>query len=244
MQDDRQRTVKQQHSFGDGATLNDDSESYNPTLRTRYVAHQEADDSSSDDNFLHHLKTHHTSNSKHQTSKMCTIQINGININAEPDSGSDTNIMDESQFSDLQGKAPEIRLQSTMLKLKALKEALPVTGEAKIDMSNANRRVQTTIIVMRGKIDSPPLIGREILEALGMLLIDETGGLKTPNKNIRNVKHQMPESASATETTELSTILTKFQQRFIGIGKAMCNGKEIQIKIPMKPDATPIAQKA
>ena len=47
----------------------------------------------------------------------------------------------------------------------------------------------------------PPLIGRETLEAPGMLLIDETGGLKTPNKNIRNVKHQIPENASATETT-------------------------------------------
>ena len=152
--------------------------------------------------------------------------------------------MDDSHFSDLRRKAPEIRLQNTMVKLKVLKEALPVIGEAKIEMSNANRQVQTTIIVIRGRIDSPPLIGCETLEALGMLLIDETGSLKTPNKNIHNVKHQMPENASATETTELSTILTKFQQRFIGIAKAKHNGKEIQIKIPMKPNATPIAQKA
>ena len=83
----RTRYNKDNNAKTNRQTLNDDSESYNPTRRTRYVAHQETDDSSGDDNFLHHLKTHHTSHSKHQTSKMCTIQINGVNANAEPDQG-------------------------------------------------------------------------------------------------------------------------------------------------------------
>ena len=54
----------------------------------------------------------------------------------------------------------------------------------------------------------------------------------------------MPESASATETTRLNTILTRFQQRLSGIGTATRNGKKIQIKVSVKPNATPIAQKA
>jgi hypothetical protein len=39
------------------------------------------------------------------------IQINGINIEAEPDSGSDTNIVDECQFELLKQQAPETTRQ-------------------------------------------------------------------------------------------------------------------------------------
>ena len=68
--------------------------------------------------------------------------------------------------------------------------------------------------------------------------------LKNLNKKIVNAINQLPESASATETTGLNTILTRFQQRLSGIGTATRNGKKIQIKVSVKPNATPIAQKA
>ena len=59
---------------------------------------------------------------------------------------------------------------------------------------------QVITIIIHGRIDSPPLIRRETMKALGILFIYETGGLKNPNMNILNVKHQIPENASATES--------------------------------------------
>ena len=74
-----------------------------------------------------------------------------------------------------------MKLRDTKIKLKALTE-LPVLGAADVEMSNETRTVRTTIIVIKGKIDSPPLIRRQTLDALGMLLIDASGGLKSPYK--------------------------------------------------------------
>jgi len=68
-----------------------------------------------------------------------------------------------------------------------------------------------------------------------MLLIDNTGNLKS-NKEIKNIKENKHQA-------DLDSILNKHQQRFTGIGKAMRDGKEIQIHIPMKDNAIPIAQK-
>ena len=45
------------------------------------------------------------------------------------------------------------------------------------------------------------------------------------------------------EKPELEKILDRYKNRFHGVGKATRNGQEIQIHLPMKEDATPIAQK-
>ena len=66
--------------------------------------------------------------------------ISGMKIEAEPDSTSDANIMDEEQFWQLQNQAPEITLKSTRIKLKVQKEELPVIGEVKISMSKLTPR--------------------------------------------------------------------------------------------------------
>ena len=169
----------------------DDRRKTSQTRRTRHVGNNRRNDSSSDDEyFLNHLKTHHTSKNHADKWKTCTIQINRIHIIAEPDSGSDTNIMDESQFANLREQAPELKIKDTNVKLKALKEELPVIGEVAVEMSNETRTVSTTMLIIEGKIDSPPLIGRQTLETLGMLLIDVTGGLKSPNKTVRAVNKQ------------------------------------------------------
>ncbi|CAB4036427.1 Hypothetical predicted protein [Paramuricea clavata] len=100
----------------------DDKREMSQTRRTRDVGDNCSDDSSSDDErFMNHFKTHHTSQDNADKWKTCTIQINGINIVAEPDSGSDTNIMDESQFAHLREQAPERRLKIRRSYLKLLK---------------------------------------------------------------------------------------------------------------------------
>ncbi|KAK3753779.1 hypothetical protein QZH41_014237, partial [Actinostola sp. cb2023] len=188
--------------------------------------------------YMHHLQTHHTSQDK-GNGKTCTVQINGTDVLIEPDTGSDATIMDEQQLKILQEKAPEVKLKPSKVKLKALKEDLPVIGEADVIIENQTRTVYTTIVIIKGKIDSPALLGRETLEELGMVLIDTTGGLKSPNKSIKNVNQQKPDD----NDIKLDEILNRYKYRFTGIGKAMRDGQEIKISVPMKDNAIPIAQK-
>ncbi|KAK3745369.1 hypothetical protein QZH41_001398 [Actinostola sp. cb2023] len=209
--------------------------------RAKHIENQGGDDSSTssdDECYMHHLQTHHTSQDN-GNGKTCTVQINGTDVLIEPDTGSDANIMDEQQLNILQEKAPEVKLKPSKVKLKALKEDLPVIGEADVIIENQTRTVYTTIVIIKGKIDSPALLGRETLEELGMVLIDTTGGLKSPNKSIKNVNQQKPDD----NDIKLDEILDRYKDRFTGIGKAMRDGQEIKISVPMKDNAIPIAQK-
>ena len=48
-------------------------------------------------------------------------------------------------------------------------------------------------MVLKTKINSLPLLGRPSLDELGMLKIDETGGLKEPNKAVKKIENENPE---------------------------------------------------
>lgn len=72
-------------------------------------------------------------------------------------------------------------LQESTIKLKALNHDLPIIGECTVKIENQTRETEATIVVVKGKIDSLPLLGRPSLE-LGMLKIDETGRLKNQTK--------------------------------------------------------------
>ena len=171
----------------------------------------------------------------------CTVHINGIATTIEPDTGADTNIMDEGQFRNLQRKAPEIEFRRSRVKLKALIQDLPVKGECFVTIENQTRIAQAKIVIIKGMMDSIPLIGRPTLEDLGMIKIDETGGLKEPNNNrsqeIAKIKKVQGNQGN------LDKILHWYSTRFQGIGKATREGQEIQIHLPMIKDAVPVAQK-
>ena len=89
-------------------------------------------------------------------------------------------------------------------------------------------------MVVKGEIDSLPLLGRPSLDELGMLKIDETGRLKEPNKAVKKIENEHP---------ELEKILHRYKNLFQGHGKATRDSQEIQIHLPTKEDAIPIAQK-
>ena len=69
----------------------------------------DSSDTSGDECFIHHLKIHKATSQGIQ--KTCTIFINGIETTVEPDTGADTNIMDEHQFRKLQTERPEMTLK-------------------------------------------------------------------------------------------------------------------------------------
>ena len=107
------------------------------------------------------------------------------------------------------------------------------------DNQKANKaNTRTRIIVIKGKMDSLPLIGRYTLSNLGMVLIDENGNLTKPTEQETN-------KVKKTTSTQpkLQEILKKYEERFQGIGKAKRDGQDIEIHLPMNENATPIAQK-
>lgn len=128
--------------------------------------------------------------------------------------------MDKHQFKQLQQQARQhVEIKDTKIKLKTLRGELPVVGEADVIMSNQTRSVNTTIVIIQGTIDSPPLIGRKTLEELGMLIIDATGQLTTPNKDVKIITAGNEETSDG--NTKLNGTLDRYKERFQGIGKAM-----------------------
>ena len=88
--------------------------------------------------------------------------------------------MVERQFDGLLRATPDLELCKTKNKLKTLKKDLPVVGECDVTFENETRATDANIIIVQGKMDSLPLLGRQTLEELGMVKFDASGSLKQP----------------------------------------------------------------
>ena len=186
---------------------------------------------------LKHVNIHKTANVPSKSLNKCKVWIHGIETIVEPDTGADTNVMDEEQFKTLQHARPEVRLRKTTIKLKTLTEDLPVIGEFTATIANETRCTTARIPIIRGTMDSLPLLGRETLEELGMVKFDATGGLKKPNRDNKTV-HKVQ-----TGNKELDQIIDDHEKLFHGIGKAQRDGRDIEIHLPLKDNAEPVTQK-
>ena len=115
--------------------------------------------------------------------KTVPILINDVIVRIEPDSGADVNVMDEHQHKALKRKTCEnLSLTESSTKLSTLQNDLQVFGEFKATARNQTRGAETTFVVVKGKINSPPLLGRGVLFELGMLEIRPDGSLKEVNE--------------------------------------------------------------
>ena len=108
-----------------------------------------------------------------------------------------------------------------------------------VTIENETRITQAPLVIVEGKINSLPLLGRTTLEELGMVKIDVKGRLKEPNKpsgssNVRKLQETQP---------GIDELLKRYQHLFQGIGRATRNGEEIQLHLLMDKDAEPVAQK-
>ena len=146
--------------------------------------------------------------------------------------------MGEEQFDRLQKARSEIRMKKSRTKLRALLKDIPVLVECSVTIRNQTRQTRTRIIVIRGKMDSLPLIGRPTLSNLGMVLIDETGNLENSREKDTHKVNKMDATYP-----KLEEILGKYEGRFHGVGKAERDGEVIEIHLHMNEDATPISQK-
>ena len=177
-----------------------------------------------------------------------TLRIDDVDVRIEPDSGAEVNIMDEHQHKALQHRSskPQV-LKASHIKLHTLQSALPVKGEFKTIVRNKTCGTETKFVVVRGRINSPPLISKDTLIKLGMIQLDPNGSLTEAN-DMRIPEDTLNVKAVAENTTapvQIEEITEKFSQVFKGIGmiKDIKKGKEIFDKFSMKPEAVPVAQK-
>ena len=107
--------------------------------------------------------------------------MNGIAVSVEPDSGSDINIMDEHQFKALANRSTKksVLHHSNM---RALQNDLQVKGEFRTILRNKNRGTEAKILVIKGRINSAPLISKSTSEELGMLMICTDGSFRKQNE--------------------------------------------------------------
>ncbi|CAG2232334.1 unnamed protein product [Mytilus edulis] len=140
------------------------------------------------------------------------VMMNDVEVKIEPDSGADVNVMDEYQYRAYKNRTREgAELLESKTKLSTLQSSLKVKGEFITTVRNATRGIKTKVIVIKGKTNSPPLIGKKTLIELGMLQIQEDGTLKEPNGlGIRggNAKfeHKIPEIRNKAARTKSNHI--------------------------------------
>ena len=215
------------------------------------LEHESSSDDSSDDDFLSQSIAHMNIKSiktRYSLSKTVPLMINDISIRAEPESGADVNVMDEFQFRALQHRSTEeMELQTSKIKLMTLQNELPIKGEFNAIVRNKTCGIHSRFLVVKGRINSPPLISKTTLTELGMLQIRDDGSFAEQNE--LRIPGDGPHINTVSETfssqQEISSLLNKHSKVFEGIGRIRDNknDKELYVKFSMKPDAAPVAQK-
>ncbi|CAG2213739.1 unnamed protein product [Mytilus edulis] len=115
--------------------------------------------------------------------KTVTIRIDDVDVKVEPDSGADVNVMDENQFVKFQSKTyGNPVLEKSKIKLSTLQNSLPIKGEFKTIIRNKTCGTETKFIVVKGKINSPPLLSKSTLIELGMIQIRTDGSFVKKNQ--------------------------------------------------------------
>ncbi|VDI76125.1 Hypothetical predicted protein [Mytilus galloprovincialis] len=123
----------------------------------------------------------HTRHKRHE--KTVTVRIDDVDVKVEPDSGADVNVMDENQFVKFQSKTyGNPVLEKSKIKLSTLQNSLPIKGEFKTIIRNKTCGTETKFVVVKGKINSPPLISKSTLIELGMIQIRTDGSFVKKNQ--------------------------------------------------------------
>ena len=110
-----------------------------------------------------------------------SVKIEDVDVRVESDSGAEVNVIDEHQFKALTNRTSvKPTQQPSRIKLSTLQSELPVKGEfTATDCCNC--RTVTRFVVVRGRINYPPLISKNTLQELGMLQIREDGSFAETN---------------------------------------------------------------
>jgi hypothetical protein len=110
------------------------------------------------------------------TQKTVKIHLGDVEMKVEPDSDADVNLMDEFHFTNLRKlSGNKLKSEKSKVGLSTLQRFLSVKGEFRTVVRNATCAIKTKFIVIKGKINSPPLL------ELGMMQIRPDGSFVKPN---------------------------------------------------------------
>lgn len=175
-----------------------------------------------------------------------TVRLGDVDVQVEPDTGADVNLMDEHQYKALVHRTKNnVTLTPSKIKLNTLQHKLEVKGEFNTIIRNKTCGKTARFVVVHGRIHSPPLLSKTTLMDLGMLKIQDDGGLTTPN-NMKIPDYDTVKAAKLPkEEQEMQDIVNRYSHVFEGIGKIhdKKNNKEVYGKFHTKPEAVPVAQK-
>jgi len=161
------------------------------------------------------------------------VEIDGVPAMCEPDNGAFTNLMDEYQYRALQKHNHTIQnLDPPSVGVKTIQCKLEPIGEFRATVRTKYRGIRTTFTVLKGKMDSPPLLSKDTSRELGFLLKDKEGRLNGTNEmKIKKTPTMRPEE--------------QFPACFEGIGeiKDMRNNTNMEVHLEIEEDAIPVAQK-
>lgn len=229
--------------FAQACTASSTSMSTDDSKKKKYVKKTDLEDEESDSEYLvHHLRVKKVNSTRIAESE-CSVKVRvaDIDIWAEADSGAQVNIMDQYQYKALEHRTEEnIPLEESNVKLKTVKDPLEVKGQFTTIVRNQTRGVPATFIVVKGHIDSKPLLSKKTLTDLGMLKIQPDGSLAEPNR--LKIEEQIKQ-VKKLETIE--DITKQYPKVFKGVGciRDKKNNKDLFGRFNMKADAQPVAQK-
>ena len=212
----------------------------------------EKQETSSDEEFFQQTVKHlaHIQKIKKigESEKTIPIRLDDVITRIEPDTGADVNLMDEHQFKAFKNRCQEEReLEPSNIRLHTIQGELTVKGKFKTIARNQTRGIPTEFIVIRGRIQSPPLVGKKTLTDLGMLQICEDGRLEEPNE--LRIGEREPKIKALTKDPEearaIQEILQGNPEAFQGIGciRDKKRDQEIYGRFNMRPDVEPVTQK-
>ena len=165
--------------------------------------------------------------------KAVRVEIGDVPAMVDPDTGASANVMDEFQFKALARHSKEnIQLEDATLELKTINSKIETIGEFRTRIKNNYRGVDTRVSVLKGRMDSLPLLCLDTAQELGFVKMDKQGKLNGTNElKIHQIGPIRPE--------------TEFPECLEGIGqiKDMKSGKEIRASLEIDKDAREITQK-
>ena len=119
------------------------------------------------------------------------VHLDDVMLKIEPDSGAEVNLMDEHQYDAFQHRTKtELELLPSKVKLKTLQGKLDVKAEFKATLRNKTKGMKTKFIVVKGRLDSPPLLSRSTLLDMGMIKIQPDGAFADKNMRMKKIDHE------------------------------------------------------
>ena len=198
-------------------------------------------DPDSEPNIFAVSHTYNTKSTKHQskntvkTNFHANVSLGKSNVTFLIDSGSSSNIIDESTFKRVQKKNSNIQLTRSKRCLFAFGSPTPlsVIGEFDIALESSTKITVATIIVVKN--------------ARGCLLSGTTSiGLGLLHFTVHNVKdqpeaqpllHQTPKNVSQVPA-RLQPLIQQYDELFHGVGKLT----DVQVKLHINPEVKPVVQ--